>query len=552
MRIEEPLEGHAPVPRPLAEAYRRKGYWKPPALGERLDAWAARSGSRIALVCGEERVSYAELALRADRLAAALAGIGVRRRERVLLQLPNRPELVVLAFALFKLGAIPVMALPAHRETEIRHFLQFTQAVAYCAPAELRGFDYLEMARAVAPQAPALRHVLDASTLASLSRGTGAARLPPGSGPAPADVALLMPSGGSTGLPKLIPRTHEDYGYNIELSVALSGMDARTVFLAALPVAHNFSFATPGVLGTLLAGGTAVLAPSPSVECALPLVERERVTHTSVVPAVAIQWLDAAQCGRHDLSSLRVLQVGGTRLAADTARRAERLLGATVQQVYGMAEGLNNVTRLDDPEDVRCETQGRPLSPDDELRIVGPDGEPVPPGGRGELLARGPYTVRGYYKAPEQNAVSFTADGFYRTGDLVRMTPGGNLCVEGRIKDLINRGCEKISAEEIESLILAHPAVQNAAVVAMPDPLMGERVCAFVVPRPAAALTLQGLREFLADARIAPFKLPEWLEQLERLPLTGVGKVSKQALRELIAAKLAAQPATTSPGAQRW
>ena len=544
--MEEPLEGHVPIPPEFAERYRRKGYWKPVTLGERLDQWAQRYGSRVALVAGEERIGYAELGRRADCVAAGLAALGVRRRDRVVLQLPNTPEFLILSFALFRLGAIPVMALPAHRETEVGHLLAFSEAVAYCAPAELRGFDYLEMARSIEPRAPKLRHILVADALPYAAPR-------PLEGPAPEDVALLMPSGGTTGLPKLIPRTHEDYGYNLELSASLSGLNAQSVFLVVLPVSHNFSFATPGALGTLSCGGTVVLAPSPSPECAFPLIERERVSITSTVPAVAIQWLDSPLRERHDLSSLRVLQVGGSRLGADMARRVQPLLGATVQQVYGMAEGLNNVTRLDDPEDVCCETQGRPLSPDDELRIVDPDGKPVAPGERGELLARGPYTIRGYYKAPEQNARAFTPDGFYRTGDVVRMTAGGNLSVEGRIKDLINRGGEKISAEEIEGLVLAHPAVQNAAVVAMPDAVMGERVCAFVIARPGGSLTLEALREFLRRAKIAPFKLPERLELVERLPLTGVGKVSKQALREQIAARLRADAQPSPPqGTLRW
>ena len=544
MGADEPLEGCVPCPPEFAERYRRLGYWQPKTLGERLDDWAARFGTRIALVAGGERVSYAELRRRADRLAAALAALGVRRRDRVVLQLPNMPEFVYLVFALFRLGALPVMALPAHRETEIRHLLQFTQAVAYCAPASWRGFDYAAMARAIAPLAPALRHLLIAgeapagcASLEAMLRGAAPAALPQ-ERPAPPEVALFMLSGGTTGLPKLIPQTHESYGCVVELATRAAGLDAESVFLAVLPIAHNFSFGTPGVLGALSRGATVVLAPSASPESAFPLIERERVTISSCVPAVALQWLDSPLRARHDLGSLRVLQVGGARMAASLAQRIRRELGATPQQVYGMAEGLNCVTRLDDPDAVCFETQGRPLAPDDEVLIVDAHGRPVAPGERGELITRGPYTVRGYFRAVEHNLRAFTPEGFYRSGDLVRMTPSGNLAVEGRIKDLINRGGEKISAEEIESIVLGHPAVQNAAVVAMPCRLMGERVCAYVVPRPGAALTLEALSAHLEQAKIARFKFPERLELVHSLPLTSVGKVSKQALREDIAAKL--------------
>jgi 2,3-dihydroxybenzoate-AMP ligase len=313
------------------------------------------------------------------------------------------------------------------------------------------------------------------------------------------------------------------------------------VLLIVLPISHNFSFGTPGALGALSRGATVVLAPSPNPETAFALIERERVTNTSAVPAVLIQWLASPLREKHDLRSLKVVQVGGSRLSAELAQRVKPLLGATVQQVYGMAEGLNNCTRLDDPEEVIFDTQGRPLSPADEVMVVGEDGRPVGPGERGELVTRGPYTIRGYYKAPEHNAASFTPDGFYRTGDLVRVTPSGNFSVEGRVKDLINRGGEKISAEEVENAVLGHPAVQNVAVVAMPHPVLGEAVCAYVIPRPGAPLTLEALRAYLERTGIAHFKAPERLEIVERFPLTSVGKVSKKDLRADVAARLRAE-----------
>jgi hypothetical protein len=253
--------------------------------------------------------------------------------------------------------------------------------------------------------------------------------------------------------------------------------------------------------------------------------------------------MDSPERGRFDLSSLRVLQVGGAKLNPEPARRIRPTLGCQLQQVFGMAEGLLNYTRLDDPEDEIVETQGRPCSPDDEIRVVDEEGRDVPPGEPGELLARGPYTIRGYYNVPEHNQRAFTPDGFYRSGDIVRLSPGGNLVVEGRAKDLINRGGEKISAEEVENLVLAHPSVFNAAAVAMPDPVLGERTCVYVILRPGAGLTLTELVTFLEAQQIARFKLPERLEVVEKFPLTNVGKVSKKDLREDIARKLASERA---------
>ena len=362
--------------------------------------------------------------------------------------------------------------------------------------------------------------------------------------PGSRDVAVFLLSGGTTGLPKLIARTHDDYAYNARRSAAMAGIDADTVYLVSLPAGHNFPLACPGILGTLLAGGTVVMLASPEPARAFATIAAEGVTHTAVVPAIAGRWLDhAAEHGAGDLASLRVLQVGGARLADELARKVRPVLGCTLQQVFGMAEGLLNYTRLDDPDDVVCTTQGRPMCPDDEVRLVDELDQDVPDGEPGSLLTRGPYTPRGYYKAAEQNARAFTDDGWYRSGDICRRTPAGNLIVEGRDKDMINRGGEKISAEEVENLVYQLPAVAQVAAVAMPDPQLGERVCVYVVPRPAATLTLEEIRSFMDASGVARFKLPEHLVLVEELASTKVGKIDKKALRADIADRLAAERA---------
>ena len=283
------------------------------------------------------------------------------------------------------------------------------------------------------------------------------------------------------------------------------------------------------------------MLPSPEPERAFATIAAHGVTHTAVVPAVAGRWLEhAAAHGADRLASLRVLQVGGARLADELARTVRPVLGVQLQQVFGMAEGLLNYTRLDDPDDVVCSTQGRPLSPDDEVRLVDELDRDVADGEPGSLLTRGPYTPRGYYRAPEQNARAFTADGWYRSGDICRRTPGGDLVVEGRDKDMINRGGEKISAEEVENLVYRLPAVSQVAAVAMPDRELGERVCVFVVPRPGAAVTLDEVRASMHAAGVAEFKLPERLVLVDELATTTVGKIDKKALRTDVAARLEA------------
>ncbi|MFB7496394.1 (2,3-dihydroxybenzoyl)adenylate synthase [Streptomyces sp. NPDC056161] len=544
--------------RPEAESarYRAAGHWQGVTFGTRLRQGAARHGGRVALVDGDRRWTYADLDAEADRVARGLRRLGIGRGDRVVLQLPNCAEFVLVWFGLQRLGAVPVHAMPGHRRREIGHLVRVTDAVACVVPDRHARFDHRELVREVrAEQGPggSLRHVVVVGDPGPDDGFVPFESLrvdpPSASGPAttdvlsvpgaddggadPADVALLLLSGGTTGLPKLIPRTHDDYAYNARACAEVCALDAGTVYLAVLPIGFNFTFACPGVLGTLMAGGTVVVAPDPSPQTAFALVEREGVTLTSLTPPLVTHWTDEAASGSWDLGSLAVVQVGGARLPEDHARKLGPALGVTVQQVFGMAEGLVNLTRLDDREDLVCATQGRPVSPDDEVRVVDTDGRPVPDGTAGELLTRGPYTLRGYYRAEEHNRTAFTPDGYYRTGDVVRRLPTGHLVVVGRIKDQINRGGEKIAAVEVEEQLLTHPAITAAALVGVPDERRGERTVAFVVCAGAAP----GAREVAAhleERGLAGYKTPDEVVQVPRLPLTAVGKVDKAALaREL-------------------
>ena len=497
-------------PDDVAQRYREKGYWRGETFGRWLRERAATHGDRIAVVGGATRWDYQELDRRADALAVAFRNLGWQRGDRVVVQLSNIPEFISVVFALFRAGVVPVYALPAHRRVEVTHFAMASEAVGLIVPDVLNGFDHRVLADDVLRQVPTLRQVVVAGDagpfvpLAPLEAATG--RCDDTS--QPSDVAFLQLSGGSTGLSKLIPRTHDDYIYSIRASAEICGLDERSVYLGALPIAHNFPMSSPGFLGALYAGGTVVLSPSPSPDVAFPLVAREHVTITALVPPLALVWLDAAAASAADLSSLRVVQVGGAKLTPEVARRITPTFGATLQQVFGMAEGLVNYTRLDDPAEVIIATQGRPISPDDEVLVVDDQGHPVLDGEPGHLLTRGPYTIRAYHNAPQANADSFTPDGFYRTGDIVARTAGGNFVVLGRATDQINRGGEKISAEEIEDHLVSHPQVFDAIVVAVPDTYLGERACAFVVARGDAPKAAE-LRAWIRNRGLAAFKVPD-------------------------------------------
>lgn len=534
------LDGWTPYPAEAVAAYREAGYWTGETFGAFLRARARRFADRTAVVDGATRWTYAELDARADTLAAGLARLGLAEGDRVVVHLPNTAALFEVVFALFRLGALPVYALPAHRRSEITHMAATTGAAALVVADTHAGFDYRAMAAEVRDAVPTLEHVVvagragDAPGFTPLDSLRSAAPDPGAhADPDPGSVAFFQLSGGTTGLPKLIPRTHDDYLYSVRASADICALGPDTVYLGALPVTHNFPMSSPGFLGVFHAGGSVVLAPDPSPATALALVEAERVTLTAVVPPVAMLWLDAVEHGSQkdrDLSSLEVLQVGGATFGEEAARRVTPVLGCALQQVFGMAEGLVNYTRLDDPHHLVTTTQGRPISDHDEILVLDDDGRPVPDGHPGHLLTRGPYTIRGYYRADRHNADAFTPDGFYRTGDIVVRHPTGHLTVAGRAKDQINRGGEKIGAQEVENHILAHPAVHDASLVAVPDAFLGERTCAYVIPRGDAPTRAELLR-FLRARGLAAYKIPDRVEFVERFPSTAVGKVSKRDLR---------------------
>jgi len=532
--------------------YRAAGHWRGETFGAFLRARAEAHPERVAVVgSAGQRWTYAELDRRADAMACGLLAQGLRPGDRVVVQLPNVPEFISVVFGLFRAGILPLYALPAHRITEVEHFARTGEAAGYVIAERHDNFDYRTLAAELQQRVPGVRHVFVAGDVGD--SGFTPLSVLESTDPAPAadlpardaqSVAFLQISGGSTGLSKLIPRTHDDYIYTLRESARISGLDAHSVFLVALPIEHNFPMSSPGFLGALYAGGTVVLSPSPSPEVAFPLIARHRVQQVSLVPPLLMLWLQAAEQSPHDLSSLAVIQVGGAKLAAEVAKRVKPTLGATLQQVFGMAEGLVNYTRLDDDEDTIVNTQGRAISPDDEVLIVDDLGQPVPEGEAGYLLTRGPYTIRGYHNNPSANERSFTADGYYRTGDIVKRLPGGYLVVQGRAGDHINRAGEKISAEEIEDHLLAHPQVFDVAVVSVPDEFLGERSCAFVIPKgekPRGA----ALKQWVRGRGLADFKVPDQVVFVDAFTATAAGKISRKELRAQLRATLTAQENTT-------
>ncbi len=518
--------------------YRAAGHWRGETFPAFLRERAQRYADEVAVVAGDVRLSYAQLWHEAGRIGAGLLGLGLQPGDRVLVQLGNTAGFITTVCGLFRAGLVPVYVLPAHRLTELVHFARKAEASAYITTDVHENFDHRGLARALQADVPGIAHVVidgEADGFIALDTLQGDRRaLPPD--PDSQSVAFLQISGGSTGLSKLIPRTHDDYIYSFRASNAICGIDRDSVYLVALPAAHNFPMSSPGFFGALYAGARVVLSPRPGPDAAFPLIARERVTCCGLVPPLALLWAQAAATSKHDLSSLQVLQVGGAKLVPEAARRVIDGLRCTLQQVFGMAEGLVNYTRLDDPEELVVACQGRPISPDDEVRVVDDHDQPVAEGEVGHLLTRGPYTIGAYHNDAVANARAFTDDGFYRTGDRVQQLPGGYLVVQGRAGDHINRAGEKISAEEIEDHLLAHPAVFDAAVVSIPDDYLGERSCAFVIQQ-GEPIKGPALKAWMRGRGLAAFKVPDQVVFVDSFDTTAVGKISRRELRAQLRAR---------------
>ena len=544
----------------LARRYRQAGLWGTRTIADELHAVATAHPQREAVVALDGRMTYRELDERTDVLAAGLAELGLVPGDPVLFQVTNRLGAIVAWYGVLKAGLVPVCALAAHRGHEVGEISRRTGAVAHLVEAGTRGFDLVGFAAEQRRDHPTLRHMLvlgatgGTAGVAIESLGAGADARAARTivediqrGIDPDDVAVFQLSGGTTGVPKVIPRLHAEYWYNAAAYARSWGWSPDTRVAHLIPVIHNAGIVC-AVHGPHSAGACLVLG-TPDLADSLPLMARERATHVLLghghFKAVAEPGFAAAT------ASVTQVVLSGTKVPPAVFDELEQR-GLWSGQLFGMGEGLFLTTRPGAPREARATTVGTPLSPLDEIRILEPGSvTELPDGQIGELCCRGPYTLRGYFDAAAHNARAFTPDGFYRTGDLasVREIDGQRyVSIEGRIKDVINRGGEKINAEEVELLLLRHPRITDAAAVAMPDPRLGERTCAYIVVQ-GEPLTMAEIQEHFAQLQVAKFKWPERIEHLTEIPRTLVGKMDKKLLQADIAAKLAAERAAAGESA---
>lgn len=518
-------------PEHFRRRYLSEGWWNEETFTANLEMACNKYAEKIAVNFYQQQLTYKVLYENSVKLALHFQYIGLTKGDIAIIQLPNSINFIEVTFGLILAGIIPVFTLPTHREREICEFIQATNAKAFIFQNIIDEFDCEAMAKRITANNTGMKLIkIHQSTNLSqtiILTPKGKNNLPV---ILPDDLVCFQLSGGTTGIPKLIPRRHRDYLCNIREAVRACNFDALTVYLTVLPMGHNFPLACPGFIGTLFSGGRVVISDKNYPDYCFTLIEQQRVTVTALVPPLAMVWLDAAEIFHPMLASLQVLQVGGAKMNYEAAKRVSPVLGCSLQQVYGMAEGLICFTGLTDDEETILSTQGKPMTTADEIRVVDEQGNDLPVGKVGYLLTRGPYTIRGYYGPEEINRHAFTSDGYYRSGDLVRLTNTGYLISEGRDKDQINRGGEKIDCGELEDILLRHPKVSDTAVVGITDDYLGECICAFILRRDSS-LDSHTLRLFLQEQGVATFKIPDRFQFPEYFDITGIGKISKKELR---------------------
>jgi acyl-CoA synthetase (AMP-forming)/AMP-acid ligase II len=506
---------------------------------------AAAQPGRETLVDHRHRVTYGELLTRVDRTAAALQSLGLGPGDVVTIQLPNWVEFAYVFFACERIGAIANQIGPDFRSREVEYIVQFSESRAFVCPASFKGFDYVEMVRALRPKLPGLKAVL------VLGGGTPGAAADTVSlddliyGPTPplplkpyrmasSDVMRMAFTSGTTGNPKGVTHSFDTTLPAADILNGTMDVTERDVFLIYLPLGLNWGYLT--LLQSIMAGARAVLLDRFSGRAALELIERERVTFIPSAPASIIAMLNDPELSRFDLSSLRVVITGGASCPVETIRAFRARMPGQLIELYGMLEtGFHTFTRFgDDPEAV-AGSIGRE-APRMQLRIIDEHGRDVPAGAGGEIAAKGPSVHLGYYKNPQANAELFTADGWFRTGDLGVRDPAGNVRIVGRLKEMINRGGKKFFPREVEEILYTHPSVLHAAIVGVPDPRLGERNCLCVIPRAGASVSLEEMVAYLRDG-VATYKLPEELELFDEFPFTPTGKIQRHALTRQVLAR---------------
>jgi len=546
------LEGFTPYKKNDAEKYTKFRWWSGLTFGDILDRAADIHPEKEAFVDGNTRLTYGGARHKTNKLAIGLMDLGIQPLDRVLVQLPNWNEFVFAYFALQKVGAITVLLIDRYRQFEIDRLISLTGATAWIVAFRYEKTDYVPIINDVLKEHPELKHVItvrgegDQQPFSSLERLIEWAELTEDNlarlterRPDPMQVAHMGPTGGTTGAPKIVPRTHNSLITGTEYCSKSWEQSIEDINLIAGPIGHDLTF-TKGFIGSVITLGKVIFLDSTDNKDICEAIEREKVTSIIWVPTLGQRLLQYEDLNKYDLSSLKKMHSAGGASHPDLVKDVTEKLTMKFYNGYGGTEGMTTITRTADDLDIICSTVGRPTCPYDTYKVIDKDGNELPPNTQGELVLKGPGVFTGYYQNPEENKKAFTSNGFFRTGDVAKIDEKGYITLTGRIKEMINRGGESISATEIEELINRHPDVAAVAVIPMPDPVMGERVCAYIQPKSGTQLTFDEIISFLRGQKASVLQLPERIEFIDTMPYTGAQKMDKKSLQEDIAKKLQA------------
>ncbi len=545
------LEGFTSYAEEDVNRYISEGWWAGQTFGDIIDHAAERYPDKLAIVDKAHRLTYAQLRDLANRFAIALMDLPLAPTDRVLLQLPNWHEFAIAYFGIQKAGAIETLLIDRYRPYEIGHIIRLSGATTWIVPEKYYKTDYRPIIREVLAENSSLKNVIlvrgsSDSPYLNFDNLLDAVQLTDENldrlhlqRPDPMQVSHMGPTGGTTGLPKIVPRTHNDLICGSIYAAQAWDMGMEDLCLIAGPVGHDLCF-SKGFLASMLTCGTTVFLDSINFDHICATIQKEKITTIVWVPTLARRLVNFERLEQYDLSSLQRMHCGGGASQPDMIRDVIEKLGCRYHNGYGATEGMTALTRSNDSLETVLTSVGQPTCPHDTYRVVDFNGKPVPVDTPGELQIKGPGVFTGYYNNPEENQKVFTPDGFFKTGDMAKIDADGTIRLTGRVKDMINRGGESISAAEIENLIIAHPQVQFVAVVPMPDKDLGERVCAYVQTLPGADLDFKTILAFLKSQKVSVLQLPERIEFVKEIPTTKAGKLDKRALKKDIAEKLSA------------
>jgi non-ribosomal peptide synthetase component E (peptide arylation enzyme) len=544
------LDGVVPYTKEDAEKYNTFRWWSGLTFGDILDRAADIHPEKEAFVDHKMRLTYGEAKEKTNKLAIGLMDLGIQPLDRVLLQLPNWNEFVFAYFAIQKIGAIPVLLIDRYRQFEINHLISLSGATSWIVASKYKKTDYMPIIHDVLKEHPEVKHVVtvrgdgDPKPYTSLEVLIEKAELSEDNlarlaakRPDPMQVAHMGPTGGTTGAPKIVPRTHNSLINGIEYCSKSWEQSNQDINLLAGPVGHDLTF-SKCFIGSIITLGKIVFLDSTDEKDICETIEREKVSSIVWVPTLGQRLLQYKDLDKYDLSSLQKMHSAGGASHPDLVKDVIEKLHMTFYNGYGATEGMTTITRTTDNLETICTTVGRPTCPYDTYKVIDKDGRELPLNEQGELVLKGPGVFTGYYNNPDENMAAFTKDRFFRTGDVAKINEKGYITITGRIKEMINRGGESISATQIERLIDRHPDVAVVAVIPMPDPDMGEKVCAYIQPKTGSRLTFDDIISFLKEEKASVLQLPERIEFIDAMPYTGAQKLDKRFLKEDIQKKL--------------